>query len=764
MIRNGKHGNKIYKGMSLCLCMMMALTGCQGYKTSSDAPELIVPKVMNESFRPVGYSDVGNTECHEGVVVPTEYPCFWDNAARVDEIYVHIGDYVKEGDALAKADVEEMEETVKGIEREKEYFIQSHCQDAAIYEWKLRELGYRKSGYEIMEDIPGMDQTELEFGILKENRRYEELFYQYRLLQFDKKIKEYKEDIDDAVLRAPKSGYVTFVKDVSEMDRVGADEIVAIVADHTDTYVQLTNDTIEYNLCDRFDYFYTMIGGQRYEMEEYEYREHEKLAAERKGIYPKVRMKFVDEGKKPEIGQSVPVFTSKDVTFDVLCVAKDSLYEDEKGYYVYVKTEEGKEIRYITIGKKDRQCVQVLSGLSEGEEVFYSSEAVAPSDYKVHTVSMGEYKDVRETEVVITVSTQKKILYSGYEGKLVEIVKDDNEEVKKGDVICKIKINEGSAYLADMRNQMEKAKKAHEDQIKAIDDMVATLSESRPETVSNTIETTMMDGQVEVETEYFLRPYLADEISCQMEAEKCRKDQMIKAYAIQEKTQKIAYEKASKNNDGTGIISILADRDGIVKDMDSSVGKAFKVGDEICKIETEVPRYVEAQIPGSIYLNQEVRFIDEGIEEVYTGKVIGVGGSAAAEKVFVTTTADRVVVNSPVPTDLGVFAYVTPDSEEYYTKKSLDGDKYMQFAAKKITDVYILPAGVVQEEELLKEEESIYYVWKIDGDRLIKQYVKYLYSAVDEEGIRVDCVVSGIEVGDNLAVTENTNLESAKTE
>lgn len=764
MIRKNKSGKWIYKSMSLCLCMMMTLTGCQMLGASSGAPELIAPKVMNESFRPVGYSDVGNTECHEGIVVPTEYPCFWDNAVRVDEIYVRLGEYVKEGDVLAKADVEELEEAAKSMEREKEQFVQSHCQDAAIYEWQLRELGYKKSGYEVMEDIPGMDETEREFSILKENRRYEELFYQYRVLQFDKKIKEYKKDIEEAVLRAPKSGYVTYVKDLTKVDRAGADEIVAIVADYTDTYVELVSDTIEYNVCDRFDYFYTIIGGKRYELEEYEYREHEKLAAERRDSYPKVRMKFIEEDKLPEVGKAVPVFTSKDVLFHVLSVAKDSLYEDEKGYYVYVKTEEGKEIRYITIGKKDRQCVQVLEGLSEGEEVFYSSEAVAPSEYRVHTVSMGEYKDVRDTEVIETVSTEKKLLYSAYEGKLVEIVKDDNEEVKKGDVVCKIKINEGSAYLADMRNQMEKAKAAHEDQMKAIDDMVATLSESRPQEVSATTETALADGQVELETTYFVRPYLADEISCQMEAAKCRKDQLNKAFLIQEKTMKLAYEKASKNNDGTGIISILADRDGIIKDMNMSIGTAIKIGDEICKIETEVSRYVQVQVSDKLYLNQEVRFIDEGIEDVYTGNVMGVGGSAVAEKVFITTTADRVCVNSPLPTETGLIAYVATDSDEYYTNKSLEGDKYMQFSVKTITDTYILPAGVVQEEQLLLDEESIFYVWKIDGDRLIKQYVKYLYSAVDEEGVRVDCVVSGIEEGDKLAITENTNLESAKIE
>lgn len=751
---------RIYGAVAIGMtAVLFVLPGCSAKQTN--VPELKEPKTMNESFRPVGYADIGDIEYRRGMVVPTSYCHFWEKSTAITEIHVELGQYVEEGDLLATADVKQIQETISNLEQEKENFIKNHEIDVKIYEQQAAEIEYRKKGCEMLNDIKAANQAGTDLSILNENHRYDELLYEYKLKKYNKDLAEYYELVNDAKIYARHSGYVSFCKDLMMTNQAAAIENVVIVSDYDDCYISMVDETIEKNLLKKYDVIYSYRNGVKYELEEIPYLSYEILAAEGRDIFPNIRLKFKQEGILPQAGNDVPVFLARNIQENVLCVGTDSLYEDSKGYYVYVKTQTGKEIRYIEIGKKDDKNVQILSGLQEGEKIFYSSEGAAPSEYELVTVESSTFEDIQKTDRIIKLTTRPTVLFSDYEGELIDIIKSNGDTVEADEVICKIKINDGTAALADMRNTMSSTTVTHESLLESYDDMIEELMKQQKQPIEKTIEVPDENGNLIQKKQYITRPLIRGELSSQIAIQMLRKEQAILNYDYRMNQLQNQYEKMSENNDGNGVISICAKEPGTVKELNYLVGDKIKVGDAICRVEKAVSPYVGVVTDNPMYLNQKLSFIDDEIEEIYTGKVIGIGGNALLKQVYVTTTDNGVYVNSGGSESgrNGFWAYVKADQDEYFTHYSLKGDKYAKYAAGTVADSYSLPAGVLFSETVLMTGEQLYYVWKnVDGE-LVKCYVDYLSSAVDSEGFRYDCVVNGIKEGDELAKSKEASSQ-----
>ena len=95
------------------LFIAMTLSSC-GKNSKLEAPELLEPKVTNESYRPVERTDVGtikmganNGNLFLAKVVAKQESYFWTSSARIENIAVNVGDYVEAGQVLATADLED---------------------------------------------------------------------------------------------------------------------------------------------------------------------------------------------------------------------------------------------------------------------------------------------------------------------------------------------------------------------------------------------------------------------------------------------------------------------------------------------------------------------------------------------------------------------------------------------------------------------------------------------------------------------------------
>ena len=224
-----------------------------------------------------------------------------------------------------------------------------------------------------------------------------------------------------------------------------------------------------------------------------------------------------------------------------------------------------------------------------------------------------------------------------------------------------------------------------------------------------------------------------------------------------------------KNNDGNGLVTVYAEKDGVVKNLNVDQikeGKVLKnkqyilsVADigydemlvQMRKYKTEgelvIRKSTDDEKEGeynSAEIGQEIEI--EIDNQKYIGKAIGVNGSIKTD--YITEEDGK-----------PVFTFCTPGTEyrdQFYVSfqngpdvKTINEnikDLEVTFKKSKYKGVPVLDKGVIY-QEYINENRVNYYVWKVNDTELIKQYVELDPSEYDE-GLVV--ILDGLEIGDKI--------------
>lgn len=475
---------------SIFLVLTLLLSGCAD---KEDIPELIAPVVNNQSYRPVEYGEVGKSEIKIADVVPEEYCHFAKNATKILEIKADIGEYVEEGAVLATIDVEDFQLEVE--KKNAEIALKQSVSQAAQkkYQQQLKQQKLQREACEKKDDAKEAEECDTQIAIVEENMRYDELLYKHQVTMLQEEVAKLKESIEEGTIRASHSGYVTYVKDLSETDVIESMENIVIVSDYEDLHLELAEDlsstfyTVDMWLCSQI---YTVIGRKQYEVEPYDYTNEEMIAIQSAGVYPKIRLEVKNAAKGMQPGDKIPVYFVSGDNKKSLKIGMDSLYNEGDKYFVYVKNGEKKEKREIKVGTINSTDVEVKDGLKEGEWVFYSSSAIMPEQYEEYAVEKQVYSP-ESGEVGLKSKTVYTKLYS-YTCQEAATVENLNftvgDTVKKGDLICVLDMEGGSANIKEAQNAInnikidyEKNKKSSDDQIAALDKQISSLKKKKKE-------------------------------------------------------------------------------------------------------------------------------------------------------------------------------------------------------------------------------------------------------------------------------------------
>ncbi|MBE5932268.1 MAG: efflux RND transporter periplasmic adaptor subunit [Lachnospiraceae bacterium] len=784
---------KIKTKISYLLCAMLLLTtGCG--KENMEAPELQKPVAVNESYRPVEKGNVGDITIRDGVVVPTDYCHFYLTTAKVSEVKVEIGDYVEAGTVIVQADTEGASAQISSLSSQKSLNYKAWDIKCKIYEQNKKELEYKLKGAQENNDTDGAEAIKTQISVLDENHSYDQLFYNHQQSALDKEIVKQQEIAGDGTLVASHSGYVTYIKDLAESDTVNSCDNIVIISDYEDCYIELPGDEKGHKLEKIYPVFYTFKDGKRQMLKIYEYLPEELMTAQARTLTPPIRMKFAGEGTMPEVGSNVPVFLQKTETKESIIVGNDSLYEDEQGDFVYVKKGEGREIRYVTLGASDTFYTEVLSGLAEGEMVYYTSDSVLPETYDEHTVQYGDYQSTEESDFYSVKNTSTKKFYSEYEGQVETISVTQGQEVSVGELICTIRTNEGSATLTEMYNNIINFKASHVENVKNFDNEIkakedeiqaayiarqqaiagddqtenkedteiststdATLEEATPTdavpenginsdaSVPEAVipDATPQDAQGNSEEEK-VSPYLYEELNCQLEVIKLNKQLDEINYVHQLSNMEQQYNKVSCNNDGNGAINIYAEKSGKVTNLNLKIGKNIKVGDRLFNIDVPSSNVVELRSEDALQINQTIDFVYG--DASYKGKVVGINGDDGS---FYFTHNDNKVYISTNSGNQKARYFVKMEDDKFY---DLDKDFVARYPKTIIKNSVVLPGHMVYQEDKVKSGEGTVtytYVWKLVDGQLVKHYVQCKGGPA---GSQHDiCVISGLKEGDVIA-------------
>lgn len=733
------------------LLIAMSLSSCG--KKQLEVPELLEPKVTNESYRPVERGDVGEIWIGSGEslftakVVPAQESYFWTTSAKIKNIEVKVGDYVEAGQVLATADQEDANEVLQGYNADLATVNAVFAQNQEIYQAQHEELEYKIKGAKELGNSASDLEKELE--ILEENNRYDVKLHNFNVSSIGKRIAEVSKLLSQSSLVATKAGYVTYVKSTKDTNAVSVSDAVVVVADTTDMYVEadvLTENPSDRRKLPKYTSIYTIIDGVHYELEEYPYTDEELAVAENKSAYPKLRYKFVDESKMPELGGNILINMAVDVHEDVLRIGIDSLEKDNQGYFVYVLTDGKKEARRVEIGKRDEYYAEVISGLEEGEFIYFTSLSASPEEYEPHEVSIEDYVIKNEVRNKKKITTESKVFYAEVEGVVNEIMAGEGATVAEGDLVCTIKTSSGGARLTEMATAMSELKSGYEEQIKDLDNAIAELQLQIDGMDAATLAEDAMP-QIATGSDAFggnekVDPYLRQELALQITQIRCRKQIATVEYQHQLANMQKAYAEASKNNNGNGIISVYAEHDGVVSDLRIHEGKNIKVGDRL--FDLKMP--IEGRIVANTFLNrtlgQEITLYDEDTKKEYTATIMG--GPGCTPEIFTKMVDGHIYITSTTPDPSGSQYYVKLEDDSIADQvASMDAD----YTFCRLKDAVIIGRNDVHVETV--QETDHYYVWKIVDGILVKQYVSlFKLPSLDSE---IVCVTSGLKRGDVLA-------------
>ena len=724
--------------------------------------ELIEPQSEVITYRGVQRRDVGKEEIGKAVVKGTDYCHFFDKSVKIKSINVKLGDYVNEGDVLCEADIDAAKSEIEDLKKELSLLETEHTYDVKANEVQKKILDLNEEFAKYNKTFGNGTQTDIdnaanELLLFEEDKEYTELLYEFKKDKINESITSLNKVVKEGVVKARKAGYVSYVKDLKDSLTASPNENVVIVTDYDDIYLESSFGVSNYKYKD-YEVKYALIDGQKIDITEFDYSDAETAYFKVQGMNAAQRFKPVSEANLKAGDTVIICFTQKNKR-NVLCVGNDSLRTDEDGRFVYVKREDGSnEKRYVEVGEIDSHYTEIISGLSEGDEVLYSQEEKVPEITKEATIELDDY--VFGESKNIEMAYDSSYSYSNkQEGEIEEIYVKDGDEVKKGDALFKIKINSKKSTIVELQNQITSEDRLHENSVtgfnedyehfnKAKNDNKtdAENNEKRLKEVKNSLNSGNLTAS-EIAEANEEKALLEDTINRQnyevkfnelyLEQLEIRRQREQKEHEASISLLKKHLNEAKKEDDGSGFETVYAKYDGTIK-----IHSSYKKGDTV-KADTRVMSsftYSEnkIRITGEAFGQSGYTFNFGDDEHSYEAVCVS---SSYKGKMYFFTIGDKVYGTFCTNTDDSFVAEVK--DPEFFENEVKNYNAVVEIV--RLNNVILVPREFVFIEEDFEGKKSN-YVWILRNNEPCKEYI----SCADNNGLGDYMVLSGVSVGDTL--------------
>lgn len=713
--------------------------------TESSIPELEEPVALNEAYRPVEYAAIGSVQVLMATAVPRDYCNYYSANVNISQIYVEPGDTVNAGDVLAVCDVDEVKEQLQ------------ECQAALVHENETYEISAQISDTQIKmwENQAAQQDNNKQIATEQENQRYDKQLHEYRVQKINEQMALYQQLVDDGTLKAAHSGLVTYTKKLTEGRSAAAYENIVIVSDTDDLVLDIKDTAInEYKYSD-YDKKYVIVDGEKYDVTESQYTSEVLVLSKINNRYQDV---CVESSEKPFLtaGQMYPVYFEKTKANQALVVGKDSIYKDGDTRYVYVKNDEGgREKRIITTGESDENYTQVTEGLKEGELVYYNSTDQVPTKYSKYTVTRSDF-DIANYGVQYSRSDAGTITETcDYEGQIVSVNVKQDDTVEKGMLLYVVDTGEGKAAITEAKNAIDSENESYAQKIADYNKQIKELSEE-----SNSAD---YDKQVkdlyEENNRQDEKPdtaYDEQQLKLNLQLLDLQKKLAGADHTYQLSRLQSAYDSISAGNDGKGNISVYAKNDGKVSKVSVKAGDNVEEGADILQITGNSTDVLLVQVKESnsykVY-KDNIADVGERVSleldgtTIY-GSCIGFAGyGREAQKGYVNQDDKGVHITGNTDSGYGNAAfYIKLDNG---IPDDLTGASAVKFSYVSFKKVVVVPTSIIHKQVNPMDKDDIsYYVWKIDGDSVVKQPV----ILSDYTSGSNTLVLYGIDEGDEICL------------
>ena len=749
--------------VSACLAAVFALslTACGKKTVKEEVPELVETTVTNESYRPVVRGNVGDVTIIPARAVPRSYGQYFEKAQSVSEIYVNLGDYVEEGDKIASADTTELDEKLKALRKSKTGLEEEIEQVKEKYELDRKHLEYEKKACEEMNDTEGAAEKQKEINLLDENTDYHVDQLENQITSVSSDIQTANSDRDKLILYATHSGYVTYKFNMVESNAIAAYQNVAMISDYDDVYIEAETVSLQkfgkYRTADRMVALYN---GKKYEASEDVYSSVANSYATSTGKYPRVRFSVSEADIK--LGDVVPILIYPFYHENVLIVGNDSIRNDGDNKYVFVEGENGSmEKRLVEVGYSDSINTEIISGLEEGEKVYYLSDSLKPLKYEEVNVAREDYVQYSTSNTSALISTNVDVYSAPNSGTFKDYDVPGNKYVEEGVTLFTLEVKYSDAERLEEQQIIDQTRKQHDQTVKA--------NEARLEELDKAIiEADKAEAPVATDTDA-VRDSLYKKEKLEIEKKllmlEIQNEQASYEATIDELTEQ--YNKEQRIIDNGGIVAVYSKRAGnvVMPNYEQSWEVGIMEGVSLLAIEYGEADKLIVKTDRNASASNDDNFtkkkglprpgtpliFSDGSNE-YTGTCIANIGDDPSDNIYyleerdghatITTCLGNIYHN------IGTGYFAKADDE----KVQADSSKYsISYEVISVKDAIVIPKDCIYSEKKTSGSGSNYFVWVKDGDELIKHYIEYEPEYSDRDKA---LILSGLEEGDIIVLEE----------
>ena len=743
--------------------LALGVSGCGA--ANIEIPELKEPKSATVSYRPATKRIVGKTEYLNGVVVPTDYPCFSEKGTFLKELYVGVGDYVEEGDVVAASYTGDTYENITRIEAEIQLLVNQKECEQTVSDEKIEKLGYEKKIEQFLKNKKGVSAKETEIEAEQENIRYKTALIDSQILSKRSEIEDLEKNIQEEVYVAPHSGYVTNVIDVNQGNAVLSNQNIVVISDYDELYIEVGDLRLDKYLFENYKGKWMYYDGKRVEITEHKYTNTEMSYALSVDRNPP--MAFDVKGVDLKCGSNVVLYFMKNTAEPRLAIGNDSIIRESDEEYIYVKGEgDTNERRPVELGETDGLYTEVKSGVEEGELVRYNNNAVPPTKQEEYEVTCTDFSETGSSEFVDFAYPYYDIFISDCDGKFQKI--HDMGTATTGDSLFAVESLVESADtesarldIANLDNERAKAEKEYEKQKKELTKQVNAKDKFNKKTMASNTDAV------------YKYMYSSDRAKCDLDILEAEESLSEARYNHDRYYAQLNYDKLLK---GTGSIGEYSDylveapeagrisavvHPNLEKLRKGSfvmtLEKRFKEPDEkneherlFVLVSTTGKGAIKDNVNGTAKLGAEVTLKKENDKheiKTWKGKCIGINGDKNRYCLF--TRDDKTYSTFSAPFTKNVQYQFCIEMEDDITEADIK-EAEMEFYGTEMHKVVTVPSVAVKvETNQLSADNSDdkYYVWKIEDGEIVKEYVE-IYPSSSATGSTY--ILNGIEPGDKV--------------
>ena len=334
---------------SLLISGSLTLTGCgQQEGKSLEVPELMDPVDATEEQYYAERRDLYVMSSYDAAVLPYIEELSFTGSGTVDEIYVTMGQTVKEGELLA--------ELSNGLDEQYEKLLEQlkTMQENNAYNNRLTEIELEKA--KLLGQDTGRQELLLrhakELQELEENRLQEE-------------IREMEEKLAGNRLTAPFAGTIAGIA-VEQNNFISGGSPVFALADDSEKYIQC--DFISDKEIKKCHSYYAISRNGNYELEYLPYSASELVAVSLTGEKLKSRFRVMDSDI--QIGDYALVCLISNYRENVMSVPKTAVVKENGENFVYVVDGDKRVKTKVKVGVTGTMYTEIIEGLEEGACVY----------------------------------------------------------------------------------------------------------------------------------------------------------------------------------------------------------------------------------------------------------------------------------------------------------------------------------------------------------------------------------------------------------